>query len=622
MLPTNLINFIDSLSIESNDGKEGIERTAFKVFYVSNHGITADNIYDRILDRNNSRTLATPRLLGIVENVVDEVPVLSEIGEIFMSPCSDRSKIFQDQYKKWHFPNSVANRGEANTFNAYPYWIILEFLVMCAKEDIFSLTTDEFMIFVATIRSRDKIEEHINVFKYLRKNPQYWEEFKNSIPDNENLFARFYKSSYHELLGSCLEFIQFNEEREEISLSSTDYEFLINRVNYFYGAYDLHDNYSRDSSYYKEFLSKQFIDNTFNIFTMPNSFNTGAYHEVSTKINNDYPFYNVLLKGVPGTGKSHFIEQVLNVEIFGLKETETEHACLSTSVLKNKNVIRLNIHLGLSNSELMQGIGVHTTAANEIKYYEKRGIVLKHIAKAILNPSLPYVIILEEIQENNLNKLIGDLIFLIEESRRVEFTDDHYDLLDHEIDFGMVSELVVSTAEHNKVALPSLIEDSQELFICLPKNLYFFCTTNYRDDKKIMEDNLLRRFEIIDLYPDSSVLVSDNVRKFFEALNESIFNHFDENFETHPDRYLIGHAIWINVNDVKTFVQAMNKVIVDMKDLKDLDWDIFVKIISNTRLNISEYNSYKDLLQDIQNHIYKGIEIQGKEFESSVLELI
>lgn len=620
MLPTYLQAYIDELTIESKDGMEGTERDAFKVFYVSNHGLAANNIYRRILERADSRTLATPRILGILNFIKDDAH-FSEIGEIFMSPCSDRYRIFLNQYKKWHFPNSVANKGEAKFFDIYPYWVIIEFLVLAAKNKIYSISNIEFIVFVATIRKRNKIYDHYKVLEYLRNNPEYWDEFLDNIPDKENLFKRFSKSGFHELLGNCLEFIQYDDKDKLVYLSTTDYEFLINSVNYFYYNYDKYFEFGQNSDYHQNFLSKLIIDNTFNIFPMSNNFSAEAYTSVAQNINNNYPFLNVLLKGVPGTGKSHFIEEIINNQIFGLKESKEEHECLQTSILKNKNVVRVNIHSGLSNAELMQGIGVVTTGDNEIKYYEKRGLILKHIAKAILNPSLPYAIVLEEIQENNLNKLIGDLIFLLEEDRRVEFTEDHFDIVDSEIDFGMVSELVVSKAEHNKVALPSLIEDTQELFICLPKNLYFFCTTNYRDDRKIMEDNLLRRFEIIDLFPDENLLVNLNVKEFFSKLNTAIFNHFNDNYETHPDRYLVGHAIWMKVNNFNSFIQAFNKVCVDMKDLKDLDWNNFKNIISNTEIDLSDYNSYKQLVQDIQNHIYIGKDFPSNLFKTSVESL-
>ena len=611
-----LSDFIFRNTVMSNDGMVGENREAFKLFYVSNHGIGVSTILQKMRERTDSRTLATPRILGFLYRDLSR----TKIGNLFILGCSDKKRILYNQYKKWHFPNYVNNKGDATAFNVYPYWIILEFLTLAAKKGIASISKDEYSIFVATIRHRDYINMHLETLFFLRNNEDQREEFYSQLPDAENLFNRFSKSGFHELLSVCLEHITYDETTEQVSLSNNDTEYLINMVNYFYQHYDRYANFNENSDYFR-FLSSNHIDNTFNIFPMPNNFPSDSYNSVSTKIVNDYPFSNILLKGVPGTGKSRKIEEILNKNIFGLKDGEAEDECLTTSVLKHKNVVRINIHSGLSNSELMQGIGVLTTDNNEIKYYEKRGVLLKHIAKAILNPSLPYVIILEEIQENNLNRLIGDLIFLIEEDRRVEFDTNFTDMLDSEIDFSFVSEQVVQKANLNKVLLPSLIEDSQEIFLCMPKNLYVFCTSNYRDDKKIMEDNMLRRFEIIDLFPDKTAISNPKVAEFFSKMNDNILLSFDEKFEIHPDRFLIGHAIWLNVNDDKTFCKALNKVAIDFKDLKEVDFLTFKNIITASGVQIDQFNNYQELLVELQNFFFNDVDLQSQPLKNSITSI-
>ncbi|AZA78549.1 hypothetical protein EG347_14030 [Chryseobacterium sp. G0186] len=611
-----LSDFITQHTVISTEGMKGDEREALKLFYVSNHGIGYPTILKKLEARDDSRTLATARLLGIVDNNLTP----TEIGKIFLSKCSDKKRIWYNQYKKWHFPNSVNYKGDANLFSIYPYWIILEFLVLARKKGIHSISAKEFIVLIATIRKRENIQQHLDIVAFLRENEDQREEFYSALPDRENLFQRFSKSTFHELLSDCLEFISYDTTSGLITLSNTDTEFLINQVNYFYQKYDTFTDFGYHSSYFS-FLSSNIIDNTLNIFPMPNTFSSTSYTTVAALIKNDYPFRNILLKGVPGTGKSRCLEEIINTSLFGLKDGVQEDECLSTSVLKNKNVIRVNIHSGLSNSELMQGIGVMTTDTNEIKYYEKRGIILKHIAKAIINPSLPYVVILEEVQENNLNKLIGDLIFLIENDRRIEFSDDFTEQLDSEIDFSLVSQKVLEKADHNKVLLPSLIEDSQEIFLCIPRNLYFFCTSNYRDDKKIMEDNMLRRFEIIDLYPDKTAIVNKNVGNFFEKLNEAILKEFTEKFEIHPDRFQVGHAIWINVNDGKSFCQALNKVAIDFKDLKEIEWETFKDILKNAGLNLAGVDSYKMLLGDLQSAFFLGKSMAIQELDAFINEI-
>lgn len=292
------------------------------------------------------------------------------------------------------------------------------------------------------------------------------------------------------------------------------------------------------------------------------------------EINKGIPL-NFLLKGVPGTGKSRLINQILKDELKIISSPE--------------NILRINIHSAITNAELMQGIGISTTKEGNILYLEKEGLVLNHIKKAILYPKQPFVLILEEIQENSLNELIGDLIYLIEEDKRTDLeeviekaTDEGIDF--NTINFNDITELVEFLIEkglidrNQYIEIPYLVENKTEYRpLIFPKNLYVFCTSNYREDKKIMEDNLLRRFAVLELYPKKEV-VPEVIKDFFEKLNNSILETLKE--EIHPDRYLIGHAIFLNVNDKKTFAQAMIKVLTEFKDLKELEFETVKEILN------------------------------------------
>jgi hypothetical protein len=71
-----------------------------------------------------------------------------------------------------------------------------------------------------------------------------------------------------------------------------------------------------------------------------------------------------------------------------------------------------------------------------IKYSENQGLILDIIKRATLHPKQPFVLILEEIQENSLNELIGDLIYLIEDDKRAKLTadNDEYDSYENLVD--------------------------------------------------------------------------------------------------------------------------------------------------------------------------------------------
>jgi 5-methylcytosine-specific restriction enzyme B len=303
-------------------------------------------------------------------------------------------------------------------------------------------------------------------------------------------------------------------------------------------------------------------------------FNTGKRVTFSSspldetgKINNwmDFAYLNILFKGVPGTGKSYavnnIIENFLNLN------------------LNHDNVLRINIHSASSNSDLMQGIGISSNNSGNIVYNEKQGLILDIIKRATFKPNQPFVLVLEEIQENSLNELIGDLIYLIEDEKRSKLTADDNEYNSYE---ELVNKLVNNNEVEYYVKIPFLVSDKTEYRkMILPKNLFIFCTSNYRDDKKVIEDNLLRRFEVIEIYPKNEVS-NVYVKIFFETLNNSIKEELKD--EVHPDRFMIGHAIFKNVTNEKDFFRVLLKVVTEFKDIREIEFDTFKNIIKKVTL--------------------------------------
>ncbi|EIF51385.1 AAA family ATPase [Sulfurovum sp. AR] len=341
--------------------------------------------------------------------------------------------------------------------------------------------------------------------------------------------------------------------------------------------------------------------------------------EDNGKSDTNFEYKNILLKGVPGTGKSHLIDKTLiNKELK-----------LSTN---DENVLRINVHSASSNADLMQGIGINTTTSHDIEYKEKQGLILDHIYEAILHPKQAFVLVLEEIQENSLNELIGDLIYLIEPSKRTniaKYVLEGKDLKDVKEEYKDIKTLdnlitkIVSTpftksggeAEFaHFVEIPSLVStDIKKRKMIFPDNLYVFCTSNFREDKKVIEDNLLRRFDTIEIYPNynDDIYEEPKVAKFLSSLNSKILSKMKDD-EVHPDRFVIGHAIWRKVKDKKTFYKALLKVVVEFKDVKELEYDDYLKEILS---KITDYpfgitkdeikkESYKDLIEYLQNKSY------------------
>ncbi|RLA77575.1 MAG: ATPase [Epsilonproteobacteria bacterium] len=340
--------------------------------------------------------------------------------------------------------------------------------------------------------------------------------------------------------------------------------------------------------------------------------------------NINFPNKNILFKGVPGTGKSKTIDDII----------KDEDKLNMKDILDN--VLRINIHSASSNSDLMQGISISTTKdKNNVLYEEKQGAILSHIFIAIYKPKQPFVLVLEEIQENSLNELIGDLIYLIEDKKRtdVELSITDETAISYDELFKQIEDTTKEDETLHSVELPSLVEGNTEnTKMIVPNNLFIFCTSNYRDDKKVIEDNLLRRFDVVEIYPkyDKKIYKSEDIPIFLEKLNDNILKQFIS--ETHPDRYMIGHANWLyitkadNDENKKEFYKALLKVVIEFKEIREIDFKDDVKPILEElfkkdeeisdriekyleifyKEDTLELESYKEIVEILQKEVYSS----------------
>jgi 5-methylcytosine-specific restriction enzyme B len=120
-----------------------------------------------------------------------------------------------------------------------------------------------------------------------------------------------------------------------------------------------------------------------------------------------------------------------------------------------------------------------------------------------------FYLVIDEINRGNISKIFGELITLIEESKR-----DKYE-----------------------VTLPY----SKQKF-SIPSNLYIIGTMNTTDKSIALIDVALRRrFTFIKMKPNAE-LVLKSFRPIFEELNEMITKHIGEDYQ-------IGHSYFMNIDD-------------------------------------------------------------------------
>ncbi|ECW7513778.1 AAA domain-containing protein, partial [Campylobacter coli] len=186
--------------------------------------------------------------------------------------------------------------------------------------------------------------------------------------------------------------------------------------------------------------------------------------------------------------------------------------------------------------------------------------------------NLPYIIIIDEINRGNVSKIFGELITLIEASKRI----------------GEKEEL--------KVTLPY----SGEKF-GVPKNVYIIGTMNTADRSITSLDTALRRrFEFIEMMPDVSKLSMDcegiNLQELLKAINTRIEYLLDR-------EKTIGHAFFISVENLEDLKKVFkNKIIPLLQEYFYNDYALIDAVLNkNGMLEISVEN--KDYLKNMTEFI-------------------
>ncbi|EKN8086157.1 AAA family ATPase [Campylobacter jejuni] len=207
----------------------------------------------------------------------------------------------------------------------------------------------------------------------------------------------------------------------------------------------------------------------------------------------------------------------------------------------------------------------------KFKAYEEKQLAAKIENNKNNDNSLkPYIIIIDEINRGNLSKIFGELITLIEPSKRI----------------GEKEEL--------KVTLPY----SGEKF-GVPKNVYIIGTMNTADRSITSLDTALRRrFEFVEMMPDVSKLSMDcegiNLQELLKAINTRIEYLLDR-------EKTIGHAFFVsieNLEDLKKVFQ--NKIIPLLQEYFYNDYALINAVLNDNGMIFEDKKDDK-YLQKIKN---------------------
>ncbi|WP_265611198.1 McrB family protein [Campylobacter jejuni] len=443
-------------------------------------------------------------------------------------------------------------------------------------------------------------QDMINYFNIFDKNDfKLRAEFSTFIPLNQILYGPPGTGKTYHIIDKALEIFGENLESRDEKKAKFD-EYVKNGQIVFT---TFHQSYG-----YEEFVEgiKPIIDNDENSQEVKYDVKDGIFKELCDKSLKNYilsmqneneidldklifEFANYINQDFLNKGNEFPLENKVSIKKILLNSKDEYRSFLLGGSIKSPQRLTIDIikrdYLNFKNKKILSFKDIkpkydsqsdyHGNAIyyfmfyNKLKEFENIQNEKFKIKKEILKS---YIIIIDEINRGNVSKIFGELITLIEPSKRI----------------GEKEEL--------KVKLPYSGEE-----FGVPKNVYIIGTMNTADRSITSLDTALRRrFEFIEMMPDVSKLSMDcegiNLQELLKAINTRIEYLLDR-------EKTIGHAFFIgveNLNDLKKVFQ--NKIIPLLQEYFYNDYALIDAVLNkNDMLEISVEN--KDYLKNMTEFI-------------------
>ena len=304
---------------------------------------------------------------------------------------------------------------------------------------------------------------------------------------------------------------------------------------------------------------------------------------------------NQILYGSPGTGKTYTtINKALEIlanygEIEKIPDNRQKQKEIFDTFVAKGQIEFVTFHQSYGYEEFVEGI--KPSVKNGTVIYETKNGVFKNLCKkALEGKDKPYILIIDEINRGNIAKILGELITLIEPSKRI------------------------GKSERLQLTLPY----SGESF-GVPRNLYIVGTMNTADRSIALLDTALRRrFEFVEMMPDSEYLKDKKISDSGNTIElDRLLESMNNRIEFLLDReHTIGHSYFMGVESIEDLSKVFKNKIIPL--LQEYFYDDYAKIIAvlNDNGMIKEKNKsqFSDLFDgkfselDSEKVVYEIIE--------------
>lgn len=285
---------------------------------------------------------------------------------------------------------------------------------------------------------------------------------------------------------------------------------------------------------------------------------------------------NIILYGPPGTGKTYncinYAVAIINKRdpdlIKGMPYGDVKK--LYQRYADNNQIVFTTFHQAYGYEEFIEGIKpvMAQGESGEIAYVLESGIFKKICDNAKENPQQNYVLIIDEINRGNISKIFGELITLIESSKRA------------------------GNSEELHATLPYSKKDFN-----VPKNVYIVATMNTADRSiALMDTALRRRFTFIEVAPETSIFkkLNDNETLVVEGIDiKKMLDVMNERIEIIYDReHMIGQAYFMELLNNNTLEKLSaifeNKIIPLLQEYFYDDYEKIRIVLADTQITNRE----------------------------------
>jgi 5-methylcytosine-specific restriction endonuclease McrBC GTP-binding regulatory subunit McrB len=270
---------------------------------------------------------------------------------------------------------------------------------------------------------------------------------------------------------------------------------------------------------------------------------------------------NTILYGPPGTGKTFSVidysysitnDKILDHNSVGRDERKKDFDLK----IEESQIAFVTFHQSFSYEEFIEGIRADTKD-EKISYSVQSGIFKAMCQRAEKDVDKNYVLIIDEINRGNISKIFGELITLVEDSKRAG----------------------------NNEGLSVILPYSKASF-SIPNNLFIIGTMNTADRSlALMDTALRRRFNFIEMPPRpdllNDILVDGiNVEKMLTVMNKRITILYDR-------EHTLGHAFFMPLKELPTIEKLAeifeNKIIPLLQEYFFDDWDKIRRVLGDDK---------------------------------------